>query len=173
MSLAHATPRWDWRDLTVRAVAKEAGVNERTVYRHFSSERDLHDAVMHQLEAESGAPLEDLDLNSFPELTEKVFSYLASFVPKEPRMADQAFADVHERRRDALLRAVTAEVGDWPEEDRRITAALLDSLWSLATYDRLTNSWHLDPDQASRAVAAITRLVVDAVGAGRRPWSSD
>lgn len=171
--LAHGTPRWDWRDLTVRAVAREAGVNERTVYRHFTNERELHDAVMHRLESESGAPLAGLDLSSFPDLTSRVFDYMASFVPKVPRMDDQAFIEVHQRRREALLGAVAEMAEDWSEEDQRTVAALLDVLWSLATYDRLTNAWGLDAGQASKAVTATARLVVEAVANGRRVWDQD
>jgi len=47
--LQHSSIR-DWRALTVRGVADQAGVNERTVYRYFGNERGLRDAVMHRLE---------------------------------------------------------------------------------------------------------------------------
>ena len=43
--LLHRTSVRDWKKLTVRAVADRAGVNERTVYRYFGSERGLRDAV--------------------------------------------------------------------------------------------------------------------------------
>ncbi|MGH7858803.1 MAG: helix-turn-helix domain-containing protein, partial [Candidatus Binatia bacterium] len=39
--LIHRYPIWKWRELTVRAVARRAGVTERTVYRYFPSERRL------------------------------------------------------------------------------------------------------------------------------------
>jgi len=32
--LVHEFSSWDWRKLTIRAVAERAGVHERTVYRH-------------------------------------------------------------------------------------------------------------------------------------------
>ena len=37
--LLQATSIRDWRALTIRAVAERAGVNERTVYRHFGGEQ--------------------------------------------------------------------------------------------------------------------------------------
>ena len=52
--LVHAFDSWNWRDLTFRSVAERAGVGERTVYRHFPTERHLHDAVMQRLESEAG-----------------------------------------------------------------------------------------------------------------------
>ena len=44
----------DWRGVTVRAVADRAGVNERTVYRHFANERGLRDEVMRPARAAGG-----------------------------------------------------------------------------------------------------------------------
>ena len=77
--LVHGFDSWDWRDLTVRAVAKRAGVNERTVYRHFSNERELHDAVMRRLQEEAGDPLDGLTLDQFAAVVADLFAYLSSF----------------------------------------------------------------------------------------------
>ena len=62
--LVHAFDTWNWRDLTFRSVAERAGVGERTVYRHFPTERHLHDAVMQRLESEAGISYEDVDLTT-------------------------------------------------------------------------------------------------------------
>ena len=60
--LLHGASVRNFKRLTVRAVAERAGVNERTVYRHFGNERGLHDAVMHRLEEEAGIDLEGMQL---------------------------------------------------------------------------------------------------------------
>ena len=61
-ALVHEFKSWDWRPLTFRAVAERAGVGERTVYRHFATERELRDAVMTRCEQEAGVELgEDLE----------------------------------------------------------------------------------------------------------------
>ena len=62
LELAHECPVWDWRGLTIRAAAERAGVSERTVYRHFPSEREFHDAVMRGLEGQAGVTLEGMRL---------------------------------------------------------------------------------------------------------------
>jgi AcrR family transcriptional regulator len=49
-------PTWDWDGLTFRALAERAEVSERTVYRHFPTERKLHDAVMERREDEAASP---------------------------------------------------------------------------------------------------------------------
>lgn len=169
--LVHGFPSWDWRGLTMRAVAQRAGVNERTVYRHFSSERELHDAVMRRLVEEADVELEGLRLEEVGDVTRRIFAYLASF-PVTPRSSsDPTFADVDERRRAALLDAVTDPAGEWSEDERRMAAAMLDVLWGVPTYERLIAAWNLDPDQAATAVAWIIGLLETAVREGRRPGS--
>lgn len=169
--LVHAAPRWDWHHVTVRAVARRAGVNERTVYRHFASEQALHDAVMRRLEDEAGQPLTGLDLDRLPEVTARVFSYLSSFRLRSPPVEDPTVADLDERRRHAVREAVAPATEGWPEAEREMAAAMLDLLWTVASYDRLTTVWRLDADEASQAAAGVVRLVVEAIRQGRNPWA--
>ena len=168
--LVHESPRWDWRHVTVRAVARRAGVNERTVYRHFTSERALHDAVVRHLEDEAGQPLTGLDLDRLPEVTERLFAYIASFPVRSSSVEDPTLAALDERRRQALRGAVAPATAGWPEADREMAAAMLDLLWTVEAYQRLTTVWGLDADQASRAVAGMVGLLVEAVRQGRTPW---
>jgi AcrR family transcriptional regulator len=171
--LVHSLPRWDWRDVTVRAVAERAGVNHRTVYRHFASERELHDAIVRRLEEEAGEPLTELDLDGLPDVTAQVFSYLSSFALRSRTGGNPTLVEVDERRRQALRAAVEPAAAGWTEADREMAAAMLDVLWTVNSYDRLTAVWKLDPDEASRAVAGVVRLIVDAIREGRVPWDKD
>ena len=102
--LVHAFDSWNWQELTFRAVAERAGVGERTVYRHFPTERHLHDAVMQRLESEAGISYEDVDLHNLGEVTARVFASLQRFAVREsvdtPR--DPTFVGVDARRREAL-----------------------------------------------------------------------
>ena len=171
--LVHANPSWDWRHVTVRAVAHGAGINERTVYRHFASERELHDAVVRRLEEEAGEPIGVLDLDGLPEITGRVFEYLGSFAFTPRPTGNPTLSRIDERRRDALRAAIEPATGDWTDADREMAAAVLDVLWTVNSYDRLTSVWHLDPHDASRAVACVVRLVVESIRQGERPWSDD
>lgn len=168
--LVHGFPRWDWSGLTVRAVARQAGVNERTVYRHFGSERGLHDAVMRRLVEEAGNPLDGLTLAGLAPVVADLFAYLGSFATAPRTTDDPTFRAVDEDRRRALLDAVRPSTPGWPDEDRAMAAALLDVLWSVTTYERLVAAWGLDAEQATRAVTGLVDLLVDGIGAGRRPW---
>jgi AcrR family transcriptional regulator len=168
--LVHGLSSWDWRELTVRAVAKQAGVNERTVYRHFSSERELHDAVIGRLQEEAGNPLDGLSLEAFPAVVARLFAFLSSFAIAPRVTTDPTFVAMDERRRQALVTAVEQATEGWSEADCEVTAALLDMLWNVAVYERLVAVWGLDAERATRAVTGVVDLLLEAIGDGRRPW---
>jgi AcrR family transcriptional regulator len=161
--LVHGFDSWNWRDLTFKAVAESAGVGERTVYRHFPTERHLHDAVMQRLEAEAGVCYEDVNLANLAVTTARVFASLQRFSVREsvPAPHDSAFVSSDQRRRDALLRAVSEAGGS--ETRRRAIAGLLDVLWSPASYERLIGVWGLDGEDATRAIDWLMAKVVAGV----------
>lgn len=162
-------PVWNWRALTVRAVAERAGVNERTVYRHFASERDLRDAVMARLEEDVGVQLEGLALDDLRAVTARILEHVASHPLQARTPRDPTLVATSRRQREALLAAVTPATGDWPEVDRTLAAAMLDVLWSVASYERLVADWELDPAEAIRGVTWVMGLVTDALRQGSRP----
>ena len=167
--LLHGSPVRDWRALTVRAVAERAGVNERTVYRHFVNERALRDAVMHRLEEEAGIELAGLRLEDVADAAARIFAHVSSF-PRKPRPPlDPTLTEASQRQRKALVGAVAARTARWPEADRVVAAAMLDVLWSVASYERLVVEWQLDRDQAIRGITWVIGLVEEAVRKGRRP----
>ncbi len=83
MELLHGFATWNW-GFTVPAVAVARGVNERTVYRYFASERELRDAVMGRFEEEAGVEVEGIRLEDVADVTARIFEYVSSF-PIEPR----------------------------------------------------------------------------------------
>jgi AcrR family transcriptional regulator len=171
--ILHEHAIWNWRALTVRAVAQRAGVTERTVYRHFATERDLRDAVLARLEAEAGVDLEGLELDDVQAVAARVFAYVSNF-PLEPRTPrDAAQMTAGERLRDTLLAAVAPSTGGWTDADRTLAAAMLDMLWSFATYERLVADWQLDPEDATRGATWVIGLVQDAIRHDRPPGSPD
>jgi AcrR family transcriptional regulator len=167
--LLHGSSIRDWRALTVRAVAERAGVSERTIYRHFANERELRDAVMHRLEEEAGIDLAGLKLEDVADVTARIFEYVSAY-PLEPRPPlDPTLTEAGKRQRSALLEAVAADATGWPKADRVVAAAMLDLLWSLASYERLVVDWQLDRKHAIRGIAWVIGLVEEAVRKGRRP----
>jgi AcrR family transcriptional regulator len=167
--LAHSFQSWDWRELTVRAVAERAGVNERTVYRHFATERELRDAILASLEAEAGVSVDGLELDDFAEVTARVVTYLSTFAV-EPRVAtDPSFVEVDQRRRAALVHALEPRTAGWSDTERQLAAAMLDVFWSVPTYERLRAAWDLSEDEVTRAITWVISLIEDAIAEGRAP----
>jgi AcrR family transcriptional regulator len=167
--LLHGSSIRDWRALTIRAVAERAGVNERTVYRHFVNEQGLRDAVMHRLEEEAGIDLAALQLEDVASVAARIFEYVSAY-PREPRpQMDPTLAEAGQRQRKALLGAVEARAAGWSRADRVAAAAMLDVLWSVASYERLVVDWRLDRKKAIRVITWVIGLVEEAVRDGRRP----
>jgi AcrR family transcriptional regulator len=167
--ILHDHAVWDFDSLTVRGVAERAGVNERTVYRHFASERALRDAVMTRLEEEAGVELGDLALGDVRELTAQILGYASSF-PLDPRAPrDATLLATHQRLREALRAAVADAAEGWTGADQLIAAAMLDVLWSVTSYERLVADWHLDPNDAIRGATWVIGLVEAAIRSGSRP----
>ena len=152
--------------LTVRAVAERAGVNERTVYRHFANERELRDAVM------------------APARSRKPASTSRACARRRRRRAPRGSSSTCRRSRSSRARrddptllggqptpARGAARARWQpttdgrgrEIDRAIAAAMLDVLWSVASYERLVVDWELDPKDA------ITRRSRGSSGSSRTP----
>jgi AcrR family transcriptional regulator len=169
IELLHGSSIRDWRALTIRGVAQEAGVAERTVYRYFTNERGLRDAVMHRMEEEAGIELTGLGLDDIAGVAARIFAHVSSF-PSEPRPAlDPTLTEANLRQREALHDALAETTSEWPAEDAAAVAALFDVLWSVGAYQRLVADWQLDPAQAARTLTWAIGLVGDAVRAGRRP----
>ncbi len=163
--LVHDFDSWNWRDLTFKAVAERAGVGERTVYRHFPTERHLHDAVMQRLESEAGISYEVVDLTNIGDVTGRVFASLQRFSVRKSVEApqDPTFVGVDVRRREALTRAVTAAAPGWSAAEQHLTAGLLDVLWNVPSYERLVGEWDIDGTEATRAIGWLMAKVVAAI----------
>lgn len=169
VKLVQELPDWDWRHLTFKAVAKRAGVSERTVYRHFASERQLRDSVMEDLVSASGVELEQLELDNFSDATNKIFTVLSTFALTPATVKDPTLASMDEKRRVALRAAVSRVTPDWTEEERDMVAASMDILWDVPSYERLLAAWSFEPQQAARTIQWLIRLVQESVRRGDRP----
>lgn len=172
-AVVHDLSSWDWRGLTVRAVAARAGVHERTVHRHFASERDLRGAVLQRLIEESGVTIEGLQLADLPGHVAQLFDYLASFSTPAPPRPDSVLEALDERRTAALMTTVREAAGAVTEQELRLIAATIDVLWGLPTYRRLIDDWGLESADAARSVGWVISLISDAVRDGRGPGSAD
>ena len=164
----------DWQDVTIRLVAERAGVNERTVYRHFANERALRDAVMQRLEVDSGIDLDELRLADVADAAARIFRHVSAY-PLDARARpplDPTLAEANRRLHGALEQAIAGSTARWSAIDRTRAAAMLDVLWAVGTYERVVVDWGLEPDDAIGAITWVIGLVEDAIRDGRKPGGS-
>jgi hypothetical protein len=126
---------------------------------------------MARLEEEAGVTYEGMDLEALPEITARVFSSRRSFAAREAveESADPLFVEVDQRRREALLHAVTVATPTWSDSERSTVAALLDVVWSMPAYERLVGAWDFDGDDATHAITWLMALLTDAIDADAPP----
>ena len=118
-------------------MAERAGVSERTIYRHFGNERGLADAVMHRLEQEAGIDLDGMQLGDIATVAAQIFEHVSSYPVETRPLLDPTLVDANRRQKDALQSAVQSSTRSWSADQQLRAAAMLDVLWSVATYERL------------------------------------
>ena len=169
VQLAREFPSWDWKNLTFRAIGERAGISERTVYRYFSTEQALKDAVIQRLVEESGIDLSALTLAEFGTTIKGLFQYMQSFAAKSKEPEDPTFSSVDKERQLALLRSVVDETPGWSEQQQQIVTATLDIFWQPATYERLMHGWNFDSKQSLATLTWVIELIENAIKNGHRP----
>jgi len=169
VKLVHSYPAWDWTNLTALAVGERAGVSERTVQRHFPTERQLRDAILQGVYEESGIGLDELELGNFADITARMFGYLSSFAVAPQPVTDPTFESMDTLRRDALFGAVARATPDWTEQERENAAAVLDILWNYPPYERLMQAWGFDSGRAIGALTWVIKVLAKAIQDGHRP----
>ena len=170
--LVHSFSSWDWRKLTIRAVAERAGVHERTLYRHFPTEQHLRASVLARLEQEAGIDPHDVTLEAISDHVGKLFEYLSTFSSSTEPPLDPALEEEDRRRKEGLVAAVHAAAPDWSGRDQTVAAALIDVLTSVAAYRRFVSGWQLSPREATFAANWLIGLLAREVREGRPPARS-
>ncbi|MFA5122766.1 TetR/AcrR family transcriptional regulator [Zavarzinia sp.] len=147
------------------AVAVRAGVQERTVYRHFATRAELLDAFWRWVNDQAGIvgfPASEAELRAMPARA------FAGFDKRPAMMAALAYSEAGRNfrlavnaERQAAYRAVLAErlKGLGPETAARVCAAI-QLLYSVTAWATMRDFWQLDGKAAGETVAwAIDRLL--------------
>lgn len=145
LGLARERSGWSWADITFKTVAEAADVSERTVHRHFTTQRDLHDAMLLRINETAAISYQGLGLEDIPRVVDRLFTSLSTFRPDLAGTTPPSEAAVA-MNRERMQALMSASGGD-----TRL-AALLDVLWSVEAFDRLVVIWRLSPQEAVDAV---------------------
>ena len=153
LGLARERSGWSWDEITFKAVAAAAEMSERTVYRHFPTQRDLHEAILVRINEDAQISYSGLAPEEVPGVVDRLFRSLDTFTPDLLARTHPSAAAIamNKERMQALSRAY--------QGDARL-AALVDGLWSTDAYERLVLSWRMTTEEAVDAVTwALAALV--------------
>jgi AcrR family transcriptional regulator len=153
-------------DLTYASVAAEAGVQERTVYRHFAKKEDLEAAVwdwivQHLTHADFAARDEEQliaamreSFAGFDAAAPLIQAMLHSPQGLEVRRSQQP------ARRAMFQACVDSAVPGAPPEVRDRAAAVLQVLYSAASWDLLRGFWDMDAAEAADTIGLGIRCLL-------------
>ncbi len=149
-------------ELSIPAVAREAGVSLRTVYRNFPSKRDLLDALNSHLDARIGYTLEPLP-NSPEELIAHVRRYFRALdnmdatlrAARASQIAQEARADHAggvDLKRAGMASALASIDRTLPADTRARLFNVIATLFSQHTLQRMKDDLGLTAAQAAESV---------------------
>jgi AcrR family transcriptional regulator len=153
-------------DLNFSAIAKQAGIGERTIYRHFSTKDGLLDAfwaahmkAVHGPHPQDAKSLLRAPIEIFPgfDLNAEVTRGLVTTVQ------GRAIAQRANKTRVAAFRsAVRDAVGELPEPKATRLCASVQSLLSAGTWLQMREFWGLGGDEAGLAVQEALEVLLAA-----------
>jgi AcrR family transcriptional regulator len=163
-------------DLTYSAIARAAGVQERTVYRHFPTKADLQTGLWQWIT--SRLTHTHFAARTTDELVADMRNAFAGFDVSAPLVQSMLHApqgiEVRVRQqpaRQAMFQAcVDSAVPGAPAEVRERAAAALQVLYSAPSWDLLRTFWNMDASQAADTIELAIRSLLaglPAVSQGR------
>jgi AcrR family transcriptional regulator len=156
-------------DISFAAVANEARVSVRTVYRHFPTRDDLFNAHWRYINSEIELPsipgneaelmrLIPAAIRRYAENEKLIHAY---FVPEQGRDLAKA---MQPRIREALLQVVAAhDHGTLDPQTMRWAAAVINCVFCIRGWLSLTEDWEMDEREASDVTAWASHLILSGI----------
>jgi AcrR family transcriptional regulator len=161
-------------EFSFASIAKEAGVKERTVYRHFPTKTALIESLCGWFQkrvhygdfARTEAELLAKPQQIFPGFEEN--EQLARALWSSPQGRAFRLSDVEERKA-GIKAAIADAVRGLPPRQARWIAAAIHALLSSATWQSMKDYWNLSGEEAGKASSMAMELILNAVRANVAP----
>jgi AcrR family transcriptional regulator len=158
-------------ELTVRAVAKHAGMSERTVFRYYASRDDFLDAVAAEVVRNLQTPAPPPRLEELPDYPRVLY---ARFEEKAGLVRSALHTEVFKRIREtvaserwhAVRALIDAHAGHRSERDRKIAAANIRYYLAATTWHYYRFYFGFTLDEAIDCARSAVRLAIDDIVKG-------
>jgi AcrR family transcriptional regulator len=160
--------REDADELSMEALAADAGVSRRTLYRYFPTRELLYVAAGERIEHLLDLPT---DVTDGAEGISASFAHASRQLQRRPALARAMIrsrvgtavrSPLRENRRAAIEEAVGETTVDLPAHESRRAAAVVAHLCSSATWIDLQDEAHLSPEESRQAITwALDTLIGD------------
>lgn len=154
--------------LNYGAVAREAGVQERTVYRHFPTRDALLDAFWVWINARAGFtafPEDERDLVEQPRAVFAGFDRVEGIVRSSlsSRHGRELRLRVNEERRAAFRRCLAEATRGLDPSLARRAEAVVQLLYSASAWQTMKDYWDMTGEEAGEAASWAIRTILDAL----------
>lgn len=141
----------DFAALTHARVARQAGVGERTVWRHFPTRRALQDAyIVRAAERYGWTP--PPGAAGLAEWASRFFESFLAHAPVGPDEESEALKANRAARFQQIEASLAPVAQHLNARELRAAAAVVHALVSIRTVESWKRQWELDPDQGAAAV---------------------
>ena len=149
-------------DMPFDEVAKRARVSERTVYRHFPTQKDLFDAVAAHVIARSGWNPDEVEAETLGATAAQAFTYFGTLFPRVGRAPEASgMQELRSRRLEMIERVVGPYTEGMDPVHARAIFAVFDGLCRVQFLRAMHEHWGLGGEDAGRAVEWAINALLD------------